>query len=116
MKPFEEWHKSAWQDYQKLEKEIDKRFEDYYHLMQQNREARRQELEKNTSKDLNVYDHSYIKESRIVETNEFRVQGHSLRFKYMDLSREKDGILIPYVERLIECHPPCAMDLIVQLP
>ena len=34
----------------------------------------------------------------------------------MDFSREKDGILIPYVERLIEAHPPCAMDLILQIP
>ena len=55
---------------------------------------------------------AYSKQKSNVNTNQITVDGKTLRFRSIDLMKEKNGVKMPHQVNQIHCSPPAPIELV----
>jgi gamma-glutamyl-gamma-aminobutyrate hydrolase PuuD len=54
----------------------------------------------------------WTKQTSNVESHEVNVEGHRIRFRIINYSKERDGIRIPHLHKQIFCSPAAPIELL----
>ena len=139
-KDFDDWYKSIFDDFSKIDQEMDRRFRDFSESMNKNRERQLEEFRKFFDKTASakaikqeesgaqgqqqvakraegdelsaLTAHSYTKERRQVETRALQIGRYRVLYKMIDQTKEKDGVELPHVVRQIDCNPAAPINLL----
>lgn len=49
-----------------------------------------------------------------METKGIQIGKYRMLYKFIDQTREKDGVFVPHLERQIECHPGTPLNLVIE--
>lgn len=136
---FDEWTKSIFEDYTRLDQEMDRRFREFRERMMVDQKKQIEQFKKEfeskpqaiKSEQLKaaapsgevatrpeagqvapITHHSYTKENRKVETRALQLGDYRILYKYIDQTKEKDGVVLPHVVRHIECQPAAPISLL----
>jgi hypothetical protein len=138
-KDFDDWHKSIFDDFSKIDQEMDRRFRDFSDMINKNRErqledfrktfeqtpsakalkqeetgaAEKQLAKKPEAGELSTLTaHSYTKERRQVETRALQIGRYRILYKMIDQTKEKDGVELPHIVRQIDCNPAAPINIL----
>lgn len=117
---WKDWQNRMWEDYNRIEKDLNKKFEEFNDRMFKNRKLQLEEKQKEQEGRVatkaegggELQHMSYLKERRQVDSNEIIVDGHRMLFRTLDYSKERDGVLIPHILKQVYCHPAISLDLL----
>lgn len=136
-KDFDDWYKSIWSDFGRIDQEIDRRFKEYSDFMFKNRQRQLEDFRKESEKkpqlkasgetsqqlakqqptesQVGTLSHaSYTKEHRQVETRAIQLGKYRILYKFIEQTKEKDGLILPHIVRQIDCSPAAPIDLLME--
>jgi len=56
--------------------------------------------------------HCCVKDMSRIESNTVTINGVEIRSRIIDVTRERDGVKIPFIIRQIFCHPGAPIDML----
>jgi mRNA-degrading endonuclease RelE of RelBE toxin-antitoxin system len=57
---------------------------------------------------------SYTREERRSETKSLQIGKYRLLYKFIDQTKEKDGVVLPHIVRQIDCNPAAPLNLLLE--